>query len=79
MIPKEHQPVQESRCPYQHVAEQIAHRLVTAAIWDGNVCTWTGDEVRFVHGHWKTIHGSVDDIGARGTGRSSQPHDDSVC
>jgi len=67
MIPKEHQPVQESRCPYQHVAEQIAHRLVTAAIWDGNVCTWTGDEVRFVHGHWKTIHGSVDESLYSGT------------
>lgn len=67
MIPKDNQPVRRSRCRYQNVAVHIAHRLVTSAIWDGNLCTWTGDEVRWVHENWKTVHGSVDESFYSGT------------
>ena len=38
----------------------LGDRLVTRAVWHGDRCSWTADQLEPVDGHWAVVHGSVD-------------------
>ena len=45
---------------YQKVARTIGQQLLKEAIWSGDCCTWTGDDMDQIEGKWKVVHKIVD-------------------
>jgi len=51
-------------CPdhqrYRETAIRIGRQLIDEAVWSGDCCTWTGDDMEQVEGKWKVVHQTVD-------------------
>lgn len=54
------QPSSYNSQQFKSISIKISEQLLDEAIWSGEYCTWTGDDMDLIENEWKIVHKTVD-------------------